>query len=241
MAATVLEVKDISSRLLVVPSRKKPVTSSEMAAFNARLAPIEMNAPSVHLVAGLQKQPLAIPGPPVPGKGEPIEPAPKPLSIDVPRFALPLGYGMCGLILALCTLLSPDSVVACTQVLCPLWTLVLALHALADGEIIHIWLGCLTAALLPVILLVRDPLFVCFYLLVFGGFASGRFWRSLHGFAFVGLCISLFGLVTACVLSVLADHPRAQLSVAAVFALGVAVVSSATRFKSLRLTVASGL
>jgi hypothetical protein len=233
MAATVLEMKDIS-RLLVVPSRKKPVSQTEMAAFNARLAPIEMSAPTVHLAGCLQKTPAA--------KQELAEPLISASThregVHIPCWVLPGAYAACGLILLMCTLLVPDLIVPCVHVLSPVWSVALLLHALADGEPAWAWLGCLTGALLPFVLLVREPLFVCFYLAVFAAFASGRFWRTLHGPAFVLVCVCLFGLATACVLSVLADHPRAQLSVAALFALGAGIVSSAARFGKLHLSVA---
>lgn len=240
MAATVLEVKDIA-RLLVVPSRKKAVSPSDMAAFNARLAPIEMNAPTVHLVPGMQKHSPAF-GPssrmsdPSPSGVDPVPTRRE--AIELPQWVLPSVYAGCGLVLSVCTLLVPGAFVPCMHALAPIWTGALLLHALADGDVAWLWLGCLTAALLPLVLLIAEPLFGCFYLIVFGAFASGRFWRSLHGPALILVAVCLFGLVVSCVLSVLADHSQAHLSVAVLFALGAAIASSMARFGKLRLSVA---
>lgn len=244
MAATALEVKDISSRLLVIPSARKkpPVSANEMAAFNARLAPIEMSTPTVHLlVPGLQKTPiLPVTGGKPENNSEPMISIARQQgsSIDIPNYVLPGAYALFGLSLSLCTLLTPEYVVTCMHILCPAWTATLLLHALADGDLTWAWLGGITGALLPFVLLLRDPLFVCFYLVVFAVFATGKFWQSMRGPPFVLVCVCLFGLLTSCVLSVFADHPRAQLSIAAVFSLGSAIVSSFSRFGKLHLTLA---
>ena len=229
MAASAIEVHDLARLhpLLVVPSasRRPPVTPAELAVFHARLAPIEMAAPSLHLLHG---EPSSSARPPLAAKADPDPPLAAPPLLAA--YAVPGLYAACGLLLGLCNLLVPDGVGACVLVLCPAWTLALALHALADPDPAWRWLGLLSAQLLPFVVLLRDPLFVGFYLAVFAAFASGRFWAALHGPPFVLVCACWFGLLSACALSVLAPHPRAQLSVAVFFALAAAIVSSGARF-----------
>ena len=245
MNLNALETQENMARLLVVPSSRRPATPHEVAAFNARLAPIEMHTPTLHLMPGFQK-----PGTPTTTTKSLLEQdqqqalttssahGKKPLAFEIPACFLPCVYAGCGIALALCTLLLPHFVTPCAHILGPIWTAGVALHALADGDPAWAWLGSLTALLLPFVLLIGHPIFLCFYLLVFSAFVSGRFWRSLQGPAFILVCVCLFGLVTASVLSLLADHPHAQLSVATGFSLGGAIVSSAARFGRLRLTVA---
>lgn len=237
MNLNALETQENMARLLVVPSSRRPATPHEVAAFNARLAPIEMHAPTLHLMPGFQKPSEKQLGHQHPDPA-PITAPRKSLSFEIPGWFLPVVYAGCGIALALCTLLLPHFVAPCAHILGPAWTAGVALHALADGDPAWAWLGILTALLLPFVLLVGHPVFLCFYLLVFSAFVSGRFWRSLQGPAFILVCVCLFGLVTACVLGLLADHPHAQLSVATGFSLGAAIVSSAARFGRLRLTVA---
>jgi hypothetical protein len=235
MAALAIEVHDMARMhsLLVVPSPRRPPSAKEMAAFVSRLAPIEMAAPSISQVAGSPMIAQAVGRlPAVP------EACSNQQAVTVQGWAIPLTYVSCGLVLCLCNILVPDGIVACAHILCPVWTLALAMHALIlASDPIWLWLAALVALLLPFVLLVRDLLFVCFYLLVFAGFASGDFWHALQGPPFILLCVCWFGLATGCFLSVLAEHPRAQLSVAAFFALSVAIVSSAARFRKAILRV----
>jgi hypothetical protein len=238
MNLNALETQENIARLLVVPSSRRPATPHEVAAFNARLAPIEMHSPSLHLMQGFQKSlPVSKPDPDHPPISTIATPR-KSLSLEIPGWFLPCIYAGVGTVLALCTLLVPHLLGPCAHILGPLWTAGVAVHALADGDSAWVWLGFLTALLLPFVLLVGHPLFACFYLLVFSAFVSGRFWRSLQGPAFILVCVCLFGLVTACALSLLAEHPHAQLSVGTGFSLGAAIVSSAARFGRLRLSVA---
>ena len=235
--------------VLVVPSMRRPPTAKEMATFVSRLAPIEMASPS--LTHYHHHHP---PAPPRSSSGNQQDPAGTTTAIptttmtmtsshqqqQVQGWVIPLAYVACGLILCLCNILIPDGIVACVHVLCPVWTLTLALHALAlhSADPTWLWLGGLTGLLLPFILLVRDLLFVCFYLLVFAVFATGgRFWQTLQGPPFVLVCVSWLGLLSGIVLAVLAEHPSAQLSVAAFFALSTAIVSSGARFGKLVLRV----
>jgi hypothetical protein len=231
MVSLAIEVQDMAAvqPLMVMPSAHRAPTQKEMAAFVSRLAPIEMAAPSI--TSGSR---------PPPGQssrtGAACEPAPaKQLAIH--GWVIPLAYVTCGLLLCMGNVLVPHGVVACAHVLAPLWTLTLAAHAVAAADPAWMWLGALVALMLPFVLLVRDPLFVCFYLAIVAAFGSGRFWAALHGPAFVAVCVAWFGLAAACVLAALSDHPRAQLSVAAFFALACAIVNSAARFGRLVLHV----
>jgi hypothetical protein len=126
---------------------------------------------------------------------------------------------------------------ACAHVLGPPWTLTLVLHAVATSDPAWLWFAFLAVMLLPFVLLLRHILFVCFYLLAFASFASGKFWQLLQGPALVLACVAWAGLLSGVTLTVLAEHPRAQVSVAAFFALSVAIVSSAARFHKLVLRV----
>lgn len=233
-AATAIIDHIQDARLLVVPSMRRIPTPKEMASFVTRLAPIEMAAPSI--TAQLTTTPRASLLLPLhdPKTVLPANPAP---NQTIQGWAIPLAYVACGLALCLCNILVPDGIVGCLHILCPVWTLTLALHALATNDPVWLWLGALTGMLLPFVLLLRDLLFVCFYLLVFAIFGSGRFWQTLQGPPLVLACVSWLGLLSGCVLAVLAEHPRAQLSVAAFFALASAIVSSGARFGKLVLRV----
>lgn len=227
MVSLAIEVQDMEAMqsLLVMPSQHRPPSSREMAAFASRLAPIEMSAPSISAGASHPAKP-------------PREEARAPQKqLAVHGWSIPLAYAACGLALCLCNVLVPHGLVACAHALCPLWTLALAAHAVASNEPAWLWFGALVGLLLPFVLLVKDALFVGFYLVVVAAFGSGRFWLALHGPAFLAVCVGWFGLGAACVLAVLSEHPRAQLSVAAFFALACAIVSSACRFGRLVLRV----
>lgn len=233
MASLAIEVQDMATvqSLLVMPSQhRRPATPHEMAAFVSRLAPIEMSAPSISS--------SAVQGKANTGKDEQQgRPSPSPKPLSVPGWAVPVGYTTCGCLLCLCNILVPHGLVACGHVLCPAWTLTLAAHAVAEGENVWLWFGTLVGLLWPFVVLLRDTLFVGFYLLVVAAYGSGRFWLALRGPAFVAVCGCWFGLGAACVLAALSDHPRAQLSVAAFLSLACAVVSSACRFRGLVLRV----
>lgn len=232
LLAADMEVQDMA-RLLVVPSSRRPIPAAELAAFNARLAPIEMAAPSLHLlppasgkVGGCKSGPQANPSPDTPA----------PDSVrKSPPYLISACYIGVGLVLCLCNVLVPDGLVTCMHLLCPVWTLGLAFQSLAEPDRAWAWLGWLTILLLPIVLLLHDVLFLGFYLAVFTVFASGRFWQILHGPAFVLVCVCWFGLAAACASGAFVQHPRAQLCVAISFALAAAIVSSAVRFGRVNL------
>lgn len=229
MVSLAVEVQDVANmhHMFVVPSPRRMPSAKEVAAFVARLAPIEMATPTISS-ATRQHPPAQI------NDQLAREPDPgKPLSVQ--GWAIPLAYLACGLLLLLCSLLVPDGLVACAHVLVPPWTLTLALHALAVGDPTWLFLALLVISLLPYVLLLQDSLFLAFYLLVFAVFGSGRFWQVLQGPPFVLVCVAWFGLLCSCVLALFANHPRAQLSAAAGFALASAAVTSASRFGRLVL------
>ena len=229
-ALTMIDIQD--ARMLVVPSPRRIPTAKEMAAFVSRLAPIEMAAPSL-------SQPSQSLLPVSRPEAKQVQaPAPSQPGVCIQGWTIPLAYVACGVTLCLCNILVPDGIVGCVHVLCPVWTLTLAAHALATSDPAWLWMGALTGLLLPFVLLLRDVLFVCFYLLVFAAFATGRFWQTLQGPPLVLACVSWAGLLSGCTLAVLAEHPRAQVSVATFFGLSAAMVSSAARFGKVVLRVA---
>jgi len=226
-----LDTQDMA-RLLVVPNLRKPPTPQELSAFHARLAPIEMSAPSLHLQQHPSAKTVVLPR----QKPEPAQPERQGREIHL-SYGLPSLYAGCGLSLALCALLVPGLAPACTHVLCPWLTVAICLHALADGSPPWMGLGFLCAVGLPLVALFQHPLLVGLYLLVFAVFVSGRFWRALQGALFVLNSACLLGLLVALSLALFVDHPWAHLSVAGLFALGAAIVSSAARFTGLRLAI----
>jgi hypothetical protein len=245
-----LAIEDLSRvhAMLVVPSPRRAPTVREMTSFVSRLAPIEMATASIssssyHHQANSLAPSLARPALSPAEADQASVLSPKPLSIQ--GWAIPLVYVACGLVLCLCNVLVPDGITACAHVLAPPWSLALALQAAAqhqhNDEGCLLWLGALVGTLLPFVLLVRDPLFLCFYLLAFAAFSAGRFWHVLQGPPFVLVCVCWFGLATGCLLSVLAEHPRAQLAIASFFALALAITSTGARFGRLVLVVRAGL
>jgi hypothetical protein len=224
MAALAIEVHDMSR--LVVPSPRRVPSAKEMAAFVSRLAPIEMAAASIHMQAPARGKT----GPAPSITPVPADPPPSSKQQAIQGWKIPLVYTLCGFVMCLCNVLVPDGIVACAHLLCPVWTLALAVHAVAYGDPAWMWLGALTGLLLPFTLLQRDPICIDFFLVVFAAFGTGRFWEYLHGFPFFIVCACCFGLGTSCVLSAFTYHPRAQITVAAFFALSAAVASSSCRF-----------
>ena len=152
-------------------------------------------------------------------------------SVMVPGWATPGGYAICGLGLGLCNLLAPGYIQTCAHLLCPVWTLSLALHIVGNPAHSHdsawVWSGVLTLLLLPFVILVGSPLFVGFYLLVFAAFSSGLFWRRLHGAAFILAWVCWGGLLLSCGLSVGVGLPPAMhLCIAAFFSISLGVIGS---------------
>ena len=246
-----LEVPDVLrvQSLFVLPSSSARAIQSRgfspaHTKHAGRLAPIEMAAPSIHMASSshlLHPQPPPAPPPPVAGKPQdeqggwgllcnpPTEQDCLQKTRHVsPAVLVPLGYITCGLCLLLCHLMAPGYPSHCAIMLSPVWTLTLALHAIAMmNDQVWMWLGLLTIVALPSTILLSDRLFGTFYLFIFAVFCSGRFWQALHGpfFLLVGLC--WFGLASSLALGIaLGDHPVAYLGLACFFALAAGSISA---------------
>ena len=245
-----LEVQDMQrvQSLFVMPTRGQPPSqpaSNHTTHHTARLAPIEMMAPSLHL--NPKASPPVIPaGGGVCGGGS--RPSPAALfdyqSVLVAYlWVVPVGYILCGLWTCTCTLMAPGYIHVCGHLLCPIWTLVLGLHAAAflalDGPV-WAWGGVLVATLFPFVVQLSHARFTSFYFLVFAAFASGRFWQTLHGVAFLAVGVCWFGLLSACVLSaIIEDHHRIQLGIVGFFAIAAASISSGCSLHKLTLRVSA--
>ena len=256
-----LEVADVLrvQSLFVLPSSSSRAVQSRVfpagqQAKNAgRLAPIEMAAPSIHMISPSSSAPMSLshsqsplPAPP-PAAGKPAQeerdcwtmlchPTPsmeqeypreqKPRHLS-PGVLVPLGYITCGVCLLLCHLMAPGYPSHCVIMLSPIWTLTLALHTIGMmNDQVWMWLGLLTILALPFTILLSDRLFWTFYLFIFTVFCSGRFWQALQGpfFLLVGLC--WFGLASSLALGfVLRDHPVAYQGLACFFALAAGSIS----------------
>lgn len=152
-------------------------------------------------------------------------------SVVVPGWTTPAGYAVCGLSLGLCNLVAPAYIQACCHVLCPVWTLAVALHIVANPgsqDSAWVWGGVLTILLLPFVVLTSSPLFVGFYLFVFALFSSsGLFWRRLHGTSFILAWVCWAGLLFSSGLSVgVGIPPQMHLCVAAFFSISLGVLNS---------------
>jgi hypothetical protein len=239
------------ARLLVIPSMRRIPTPKEMASFVTRLAPIEMAAPSLTspptLPLSTPRGALVLPlhnnnsDPTKASASQPLSTAAVGQSIQ--GWTIPLAYVACGLGLCLCNILVPDGIVGCLHILCPIWTLVLGLHAAAflalDGPV-WAWGGVLVATLFPFVVQLSHASFTSFYFLVFAAFASGRFWQTLHGVAFLAVGVCWFGLLSACVLSaIIEDHHRIQLGIVGFFAIAAASISSGCSLHKLTLRVSA--
>lgn len=215
-------------------SGRPSVAPSPALAFPWMQAPLQLPALAyahgcsggVCLESGCEASGSACPAPTsVGGSGEGS------CSVLVPGWATPGGYAFCGLGLGLCNLLAPGYIQTCAHVLCPVWTLALALHIV--GHPAHpqdsawVWSGVLTLLLLPFVILVAAPLFVGFYLLVFAAFSSGLFWRRLHGAAFILAWVCWGGLLLSCGLSAgVGLPPSMHLCIAAFFSISLGVIGS---------------
>ena len=126
-------------------------------------------------------------------------------------------------------LVAPDYIQPCAHLLCPAWSIALALHIVActgGVEGVWAWAGALTFLLLPCVIAVGSPLFVGFYLLVFAGFSSGAFWGRLQGPAFILAWLCWAGFFLACGLGFGTLPVQMHLSVAAFFSISLGVLNS---------------
>ena len=216
---------------LVMPAQR---AHRPMMATASLLRPIEMAAKSIHFQSscGSSSAALALSIQQASLPPAPVEP-PTTTSSSAPLvlqgWAVPVGYAVCGLGMGLCNLIAPAHVRDCAHLLTPVWTLALGMHAAtqAGSDGAWLWWGVLTMILLPFVILVRDPLFVAFYLVDFTGFALGRFWAHTQGAQFLLACACCVGVVAGCGAGLAVDQPQAQLSVAAFFAISAGVIGSA--------------
>jgi len=232
----VLDVFRIQS-LMVLPSMRTPLAVPITPSH--RLAPIEMATHSIHLAPqasppssvwlGSQHQHNNTASASLPPPATTTTQQQGPVILDFSARFIPLSYVACLLYLSLSSVLTPGYMRTSIHVLSPSWTLLVALHAIAQNDPIARWTGALTILLLPFVLLVHNTLFVVFYTLVFAAFASGRFWLTLRGPSFVLVSLCWFCILTTGALSfstITGDHTRAFLSAAAFFSLVVAIFTS---------------
>ncbi len=251
MAATTIELQDVTRVLsqLVMPSPRRNNSNHQQTGHGCmkHLAPIEMSAQSIHLHQPYHSLQIG------PSHSSSIQTASQvsqaniqvPPSISIPiapdvykskapfihGWFIPLGYTFCGLCMGLCNLIVPHQVPNCAHLLCPLWTLSLGMHAATETDPLWFWCGVMCVFLLPFVILIRDFLFVAFYLIVFTGFTSGRFWQAFQGPPFILLSVCWAGLLLFCGLSLGSDHPCAQISIAGFFALTAGIISSSRLVK----------
>jgi hypothetical protein len=234
MASPSLEVMDMSrmgSLVMPAPRAHRPATAS-------LLKPIEMAAKSIHFHSGTANAAASGIAPPASVTlsilASPAEQPPPAPPLVLQGWAVPVGYAVCGLGMGLCNLIAPAHIRDCANLLSPVWTLALGMHAAtqAGSDGAWLWWGVLTIVLLPFVILVRDPLFVSFYLVNFAGFALGRFWVHTQGAQFLLACACCVGVVAGCSAGLMVDQPQAQLSVAAFFAISAGVIGSVRPGKS---------
>ncbi len=252
MSEPLIEVKDPTRlRCLVMPSPRAPPPPG-IAAIGASLAPIEMATRSIQFPS----LPKAAPVPPPQSSSgglksaaaaaphhQQLLPLPcgggKTKELVAPGWTVQAAYALCGLCLGLCNLVAPGYLQGSAHLLCPVWTLAVALHVAsvvaADGGREddcggggECWacFGALTLCLLPFVILVGSPLFVVFYLFVFAAFASGAFWRRLQGAHFILVWLCWGGLLLACGLGVGIVPVQMHLSVAAFFAIALGILNA---------------
>jgi hypothetical protein len=153
--------------------------------------------------------------------------------VVVPGWATPGGYALCGLALCMCNLLTPGYIKECAHMMCPLWTLSLAMHIAWGAQqqqnhgVCWIWSGVLTLLLLPFVIMVGSSLFVGFFLLVFALFSSFFFWRRLQGASFILAWLCWAGLIITFALSLgVIVPPQMHLCVASFFSISLGVINS---------------
>ena len=157
-------------------------------------------------------------------------------ALGIQGWAVPVGYTVCGLCMGLCNLIEPRYTPSCAHLLCPIWSISVGLHAATETDALWAWWGGLCVLLLPFVIAVQDYLFAAFYLLVFAGFSSGRFWQTFQGPSYILLSICWGGLLLSCGLSGWSEHPCVQISIAGFFAIVAGIISS-TRLSKLTLRI----
>lgn len=214
----------------------------------SRLAPIEMMAPSIHMVLKA--------GPPVIPKHSPhhlvassaaATPSMTGALIDGPTlvpplWVIPVGYILSAIWFSTCTLMAPGYLHVCGHTLCPLWGVVLLCHAamfyVVFGDTTWACFGLLVLALFPSVVVASNSWVVSLYILVFAAFASGHFWKTLHGLAFIAVCVCWFALLSVFVLrAFVQEHMLVQMGLMGLFALAIAVIVSLFGMRKLSLRV----
>lgn len=243
MSEPAIEVKDPSRlRCLVIPPSQRSGArgggpSGGGVASLLTTGPIEMATRSVQFPpcrGGAGSQPPSVSGPGQagpslgPGKDAGADPLLL-LLLAVPGSFVPAVYSVCGLWLGLCNLVAPGYIQACAHLLCPAWSLALALHIVSgcEGRGCWAWCGVLTLLLLPFVILIGSALFVCFYLFMFALFSSGVFWRRMQGVHFICVWLCWGGFFLSCGLGFGTVPVHMHLSVAAFFAIALGVLNSA--------------
>jgi hypothetical protein len=257
MCEPLIEVKDPSRlRCLVMPSPRAAPPLAHVSSHpggsgallsGPSLAPIEMAARSIQFPS---RAPLLPTSSKAAAAAMSLSQAPQQLlpgallhgsskkELVAPGWTVQAAYALCGLSLGLCNLVAPGYLQGCAHLLCPVWTLAVALHVAAvlseagreddcgGGRECWTCFGALTLCLLPFVILVGSPLFVVFYLFVFAAFASGAFWRRLQGAHFILVWLCWGGLLLACGLGVGIVPVQMHLSVAAFFAIALGVLNA---------------
>jgi len=127
--------------------------------------------------------------------------------LDYPGWIIPMIYLHCGLISCLCNLIAPYWTLQCGRFLCPFWSVGILMHASTHSGV-YLWWGLAIMSLYPYVIEMSDGLFGILYILLFAGFASGRFWRDQRGVALILVCACWIGILGALVWTVLLDPTR---------------------------------
>lgn len=269
-----LEVADVSrmQSLLVLPCSSSSSSASAQAPYARslscsaagqshhanRLAPIEMMAPSIHMVlnSGTPVIPKHSSVGGASGQGS-SSAGQAPASGMMPYFfegkslpplwAIPVGYGVCALWFSTCTLMAPGYLHVCGHTLCPLWAAVVLCHAAAFlvvwGDTAWACLGLLVLAAFPSVVLAFNSWVTALYLLLLAAFAGGYFWRTLHGTTFIVVCVCWFALLSVFMLRCFVqEHVLVQMGLMGFLSLAIAVIASfcSMRKLTLRVSVSQG-
>lgn len=164
-----------------------------------------------------------------------------------PLWVIPAGYILCAMWFSTCTLMAPGYLHVCGHTLCPLWAAVLLCHAavflVVWGDTAWACFGLLVLAVFPSVVVVFNSWAVALYLVLAAAFASGYFWRTLHGATFIVVCVCWFALLSIFMLRCFVqEHMLVQMGLMGFFALAVAVIASlsSTRKLTLRVSVSHG-
>ena len=231
-------------------------TAAPQTQCPSRLAPIEMMTPSIHMVlkagppiipkhsgghgsVGMNDNGLQLLGSSSGAVGGRIMDCSRTMP---PLWVIPVGYVLSAMWFSTCTLMAPGYLHVCGHTLCPAWTAVVLCHAMAFlvvwGDSTWACFGLLVALLFPCVVVMASTAVVTMYLLVFAGFASGYFWKTLHGAPFLAVCVCWFALLSGLILSLcVREHAMVQVGVIGLFALAVAAITSMYSLRKFTLLV----